>query len=263
MRRPALVGGLLAALALAAAAMAALAGGDGGANGAVRAAFVQQEFDAAKGQKFYLVLDPVDRTLDLRVIGVTLKRFPLERALIGVSRLRGGGTPQWPALAYKLASEVDEPDRPVITPPAAGQEQASVQAASGAAAGRGADGDGDATGDGSAAAKPVSLAESLSSFRERAYAGIPPVYRLHFEPDLDVVIRGEPPAQDFRSRMRRMWFQFEEGWTGFRHWMKGQPISTRVTLFMTPDDARRLYLALDPAIPLLVEPAGAGVPSGG
>ncbi len=259
MRRPALVGGLLAALALAAAAMAALAGGDGGANGAARAAFLQQEFDAAKGQKFYLVLDPAARELDLRLIGVTLKRFPLERALIGVSRLRGGGTPQWPALAFTLASEVDEPDRPVITPPAAGQDQASVQAASGAAP---AAADGDASGDGSAAAKPASLAESLSSFRERTYAGIPPVYRLHFEPDLDVVIRGEPPAQDFRSRMRRMWFQFEEGWTGFRHWMKGQPISTRVTLFMTPDDARRLYLALDPAIALLVEPAGAGVPSG-
>ncbi|MCU0254214.1 MAG: hypothetical protein MUE47_06705 [Acidobacteria bacterium] len=259
MRRAAFVFGALAALALAAALCAAHAGGDG-ANGAARADFLQQEYDAAKGQKFYLVLDPAARALELRVLGVTLKRFPLERALIGVSRLRGGGTPQWPALAFTLASEVDEPDRPVITPPTAGQEQASVQAASGAAP---AATDGESTDDGSAAAKPASLAESLSSFRERTYAGIPPVFRLHFEPALDVVIRGEPPAQDLRSRLRRTWFQLEEGWTGFRHWLKGEPIATRVTLFMTPDDARRLYLALDPAIQLLIEPAGAGGPSGG
>ena len=252
MRRAALAVAVLAALAL-----PALGGGDGAGNGAARAAFLQREFEAAKGQKFYLVLDPAARALELRVIGVTVKRFPLERAMIGVSRLRGGGTAQWPALAFTLASEVDEPDRPVITPPTAGQEQASVQAASGAPANPAGDGDG------SAIAKPVSLADSLSSFREQTYAGIPPVYRLHFEPDLDVVIRGEPPAQDFRSRVRRLWFQFEEGWTGFRHWMSGQPISTRVTLFMTPDDARRLYLALDPSIPLLVDPVGAAGPSGG
>ena len=249
MRRAALAAAVLAALAL-----PALAGGDGAADGSARAAFLQKEYEAAKGQKFYLVLDPASRALELRVIGVTVKRFPLERAMIGVSRLHGGGTAQWPALAFTLASEVDEPDRPVITPPTAGQEQASVQAASGTPAAP----DGDASGDGSAAARPVSLADSLSSFREQTYAGIPPVYRLHFEPDLDVVIRGEPPAQDFKSRMRRQWFHFQEGWTGFRHWMSGQPISTRVTLFMTPDDARRLYLALDPSIPLLVEPVGAG-----
>ena len=252
MRRAAFTAAVLTALAL-----PAVAGGDG--DGAARAAFLQREFDAAKGQKFYLVLDPAARALELRVIGVTLKRFPLERALIGVSRLRGGGTPQWPALGFTLTSEVDEPDRPVITPPTAGQGLASVEPSSGSAPAA----EDDASGDGSAAPQPASLAESLSSFRERTYAGIPPVYRLHFEPDLDVVIRGEPPAQDFRSRVRRLWFQFEEGWTGFRHWMSGQPISTRVTLFMTPDDARRLYLALDPSIPLLVEPLGAGRPSGG
>jgi hypothetical protein len=245
----------LAVAALAALALPALGGGDGAGNGAARAAFLQREFEAAKGQKFYLVLDPAARALELRVIGVTVKRFPLERAMIGVSRLHGGGTAQWPALAFTLASEVDEPDRPVITPPTAGQEQASVQAASGAPP--------TPDGDGSAAAKPVSLADSLSSFREQTYAGIPPVYRLHFEPALDVVIRGEPPAQDFKSRVRRQWFHFQEGWTGFRHWLSGQPISTRVTLFMTPDDARRLYLALDPSIPLLVEPIGADSPSGG
>ena len=258
MRRTAVAAAVLAALAL-----PALGGGDGSRNGAAQAAFLQLEYEAAKNQKFYLVLDPAARVLELRVIGVTLKRFPLEHAVIGVSRLRGGGTPQWPALGFTLASEVDEPDRPVITPPSAGQEQASVQAASGTASGAAPAPDGDASGDGSAAAKPASLADSLSSFRAQTYAGIPPVYRLHFEPDLDVVIRGEPPAQDFRSRMRRLWFQFEEGWTGFRHWMSGQPISTRVTLFMTPDDARRLYLALDPSIPLLVEPVGAAGPSGG
>ena len=252
MRRAALAVAVLAALAL-----PALGGGDGAVSGAARAAFLQQEFEAAKGQKFYLVLDSASRVLELRLIGVTVKRFPLERAMIGVSRLRGGGTAQWPALAFTLASEVDEPDRPVITPPTAGQDQASVQAASGAPANPAGDGDG------SAIAKPVSLADSLSSFREQTYAGIPPVYRLHFEPDLDVVIRGEPPAQDFKSRVRRQWFHFQEGWTGFRHWLSGQPISTRVTLFMTPDDARRLYLALDPSIPLLVEPVGAGGPSGG
>ena len=252
MRRAALAVAVLAALAL-----PALGGGDGAVSGAARAAFLQKEYEAAKGQKFYLVLDPAARALELRVIGVTVKRFPLERAMIGVSRLRGGGTAQWPALAFTLASEVDEPDRPVITPPTAGQDQASVQAASGAPANPAGDGDG------SAAAKPVSLADSLSSFREQTYAGIPPVYRLHFEPDLDVVIRGEPPAQDFKSRVRRQWFHFQEGWTGFRHWLSGQPISTRVTLFMTPDDARRLYLALDPSIPLLVEPIGADSPSGG
>ncbi len=254
MRRAVPVAAVLAALAL-----PVLGGGDAPGNGDMRAAFLQHEFEAAKGQKFYLVLDPAARVLELRVIGVTLKRFPLEQAMIGVSRLRGGGTPQWPALGFTLASEVDEPDRPVITPPTAGQEQASVQAASAAAPAPG----GDASGDGSANAKPASLADSLSSFRQATYAGIPPVYRLHFEPNLDVVIRGEPPAQDFRSRMRRLWFQFEEGWTGFRHWMKGQPISTRVTLFMTPDDARRLYLALDPSIPLLVEPVGLAGSSGG
>ena len=256
MRRTAFAAAVLAALAL-----PALGGGDGATDGAARAAFLQKEYEAAKGQKFYLVLDPASRALELRVIGVTVKRFPLERAMIGVSRLHGGGTAQWPALGFTLASEVDEPDRPVITPPTAGQEQASVQAASG-------------TGGPTRPRwgrerrrqrrRQAGLAgRSLSSFREQTYAGIPPVYRLHFEPDLDVVIRGEPPAQDFKSRMRRQWFHFQEGWTGFRHWMSGQPISTRVTLFMTPDDARRLYLALDPSIPLLVEPVGAAGPSGG
>jgi hypothetical protein len=249
---------LAAAAILAALAVPALAGGDAAGHGAARAAFLQYEFDAARSQKFYLVLDPSARALELRLIGVTLRRFPLESAVIGVSRLHGGGTPQWPALTFTLASEVDEPDRPVITPPSAGQEQASVAPASGAAPAA----SGDASADGSAAAKPASLAESLSSYRAQTYAGIPPVYRLHFEPDLDVVIRGEPPAQDFKSRMRRLKYQFDEGWSGFMHWVKGQPISTRVTLFMTPDDARRLYLALDPSIPLLVAPVGSGGAAG-
>ncbi len=240
---------LLLIAGLAVSAVHALAGGDA-ATPAARAAYIQEELKAAKSQKFYLVLDPEERALELRLIGVTVRRFPLERAVIGVSRLEGGGAPQWPALGFTLASEVDEPDRPVITPPAEGQEQATVQPANGAAA--------EPSRDGSAAAATPSLADSLSTFREKTYAGIPPVYRLHFDPPLDLVIRGEPPAQDVSSRMRRLWYQFEEGWSGFLHWMKGQPISTRVTVFMSPDDARRLYLTLDPAIPLVVKPAGLG-----
>lgn len=233
-------------------ALPALAGGDA-AIPVARALFVEEELKAAKSQKFYLLLDPEQGTLDLRLIGVTVRRFPIEQAVIGVSRLKGGGAPQWPALGFTLASEVDEPDRPVITPPAAGQEQATVLPASDAGTAAAAE----ASPDGTAAA-PASLADSLSSFREKTYAGIPPVYRLHFEPALDLVIRGEPPAQDLSSRIRRRWYHFEEGWSGFVHWIQGRPIATRVTVFMSPDDARRLYLALDPSIPLVVRPVGLG-----
>ncbi len=206
-----------------------------------RAHHLKEEARLAKSQEFYLVLDLAQNALDLRLLGVTLRRFPLHEASIGQSRLRGSGQPVWPALSFTLESEVAEPDRPVIQPPAAGQESATVMAPEGAAADRG-----------TAPAKPLSLADSLTAFRERTFAGIPPVYRLHFTPDLDLVIRGEPVATDWRSRLRRLRYQFGEGWSGFTHWLTREPVATRVMLFMNPDDAKRLYLVLDPQIPLLI-----------
>lgn len=232
-------------------AFSGLAGG-AAAQPAARAHYLQEEARVAKSQKFYLVLDLGAQALDLRLLGVTLRRFPLHAALLGQSRLQGASHPVWPALSFALESEVEEPDRPVIHPPRAGQETATVVAQ---------DDDGRGTGDGAAPAKPLSLAESLTAFRERTFAGIPPVYRLHFQPDLDLVVRGEPVATDWQSRLRRLRFRFDEGWSGFRHWLAREPAATRVTLFMTPDDAKRLYLVLDPAIPLLIA-AAAEPPAG-
>ena len=211
---------------------------------AARAHFLHDEVRVARTQKFYLVLDLTQNALDLRLLGVTLRRFPLQEALIGQSRLQGGGHAVWPALSFTLESEVEEPDRPVIQPPAEGQESATVVTPGEKAGDRGA-----------AFAKPLSLADSLTAFRERTFAGIPPVYRLHFTPDLDVVIRGEPVATDWKSRLRRLRYRFEEGWSGFLHWLTRKPVAARVMLFMTPDDAKRLYLTLDPDIPLLVATA--------
>ncbi|MBM5812201.1 MAG: hypothetical protein FJ191_09590 [Gammaproteobacteria bacterium] len=227
-------------------ALGALAGG-AVAQPAARSYYLQEEVRVAKSQKFYLVLDLGAQALDLRLLGVTLRRFPLQATLLGQSRLQGAGNPVWPGLSFTLESEVEEPDRPVIHPPQAGQETTTVVGA----------GDAPGSGDGAAPAKPLSLAESLTAFRERTFAGIPPVYRLHFQPDLDLVIRGEPVATDWQSRLRRLRFRFDEGWSGFRHWLAREPVATRVTLFMTPDDAKRLYLVLDPAIPLLIAAAAA------
>jgi hypothetical protein len=230
------------ALVLLAALLATGTVAESAAQPAARAHQLKEEARLAKSQKFYLVLDLEQNTLDLRLLGVTLRRFPLHEASIGQSRLRGSGQPVWPALTFTLESEVAEPDRPVIQPPAAGQESATVVAAQGTAPDT----------SGAAPAKPLSLADSLTAFREQTFAGIPPVYRLHFTPDLDLVIRGEPVATDWRSRLRRLRYQADEGWAGFTHWLTREPVATRVMLFMNPDDAKRLYLVLDPQIPLLI-----------
>ena len=77
-------------------------------------------------------------------------------------------------------------------------------------------------------------------------------FRLQFEPDLVLVVRGEPKAADFGSRMRRIKYTMQDGWRGFGSWLTGKTVATRVVVYLPPEDARRLFKVLDPEIKLLV-----------
>ncbi len=79
-----------------------------------RKAYLAEELAAARSEFFYLVFDPVEPALDLKIEGVRVHRFRLERAEVGMPRLGGGGSPQWPAFAFALATRIPEPERPRI-----------------------------------------------------------------------------------------------------------------------------------------------------
>lgn len=191
------------------------------ATDAQRKAFLAEELELAKKDELYLVLDPGTGSLQLRIDGIVLNRFDVVEARYGRPRLASAAQAQWGGVAYELSTQLEEPDRPEvkIIP------------------------EDDTTTPG----------DYIVKEQERLEASIPTTYRLQFSPALLVVVRGEPLAMDFASRRRRWWYTLQEGWEGFRLWMKNAPIPNRVVLFMSPEESRRLFKVLQPKMKMLVE----------
>ncbi len=196
-------------------------------------AALEAELLAAKSHAVYLALDPRGGHLDLKVEGLRLRRFPVERGLFGRPRL-SGGEGGLPAAHFRLVTELPEPDRPLI--PIRSPNE-------GAGAG--------------------SSSLAVSEARTEAMAQVPSHFRLRFEPPLEISIRGESGAADpeagVLSSFWRLRFRLYEGWQAIGHRLRGQPVPLRIVLFFPPDEARRLFMTLDPAIQLVIA-AGAAVP---
>lgn len=208
-----------------------------------RRAYLVEELAAARSQQFYLLLDTGAPALDLKIDSVRVHRFALDKAEFGQSRLAGSAHGRWPNVAFSLVSEVPEPDRPRIEVQKADdadkQQDMSIKQA--LAKGK------QATGELSQTA-----GEKVARLYQADDPTAPLTYRLLLEPDLVLVVRGEPKAIDFGSRLRRLNFALQEGWRGFGLWLAGKSVSTRVVVYMSPEDARRLFKVLTPQIKLLV-----------
>ena len=214
-----------------------------------RLAYLTEELAAAKSKLFYLVFDETVPALDLKIEGVRVQRFALDRADFGQSRLAGVGARQWPAPSFSMVSEVPEPDRPRITVEKADATDKARDAAIKAALERG---------DKPAGELSQTAGEKVARLYQTDDAVAPLTFRLQFEPDLMLVVRGEPRAMDLGSRMRRMKYALQDGWQGFSLWLRGEPIATRVVVHLPPEDARRLFKVLTPQIRLLVYAPPAG-----
>lgn len=190
------------------------------------------ELTAAKSHAVYLALDPRGGHLDLKVDGIPLRRFPVERGLYGRPRWSGGGG-GLPAAHFRLVTELPEQDRPLI--PIRSPKE-------GAGAG--------------------SSSLAVSEARAEALAQMPSHYRLLFDPPLEISVRGESGAADpnegVLSSFWRLRFRLYEGWQAIGHRLGGQPVPPRIVLFLPPDEARRLFMTLDPSMQLVIV---AGVPS--
>lgn len=178
-----------------------------------RAGYLAAELEAARSHELYLLLDPRGPQIDLKASGLLLQRFPVESALFGSPRL-GGGDASWPAASFRLVSELPEPERPQV---------AIGKSAPPEAAGLG---------------KPVTEAD---------LDGVPTHYRLRFAPALDLSVLGEAGVPDFPGRPGRLWrlrHRLLEGWGALARRLTGEAVPPRVVLFMRPEDARRLFVAL-------------------
>ncbi|HXO21885.1 MAG TPA: hypothetical protein VOA87_18375 [Thermoanaerobaculia bacterium] len=204
----------------------------------LRAAGLAAELEAARGHQLYLVLDPFVPALDLKVDGIRLRRFAIESALFGRSRLAGGDL-AWPAFGYTLVSQLQEPERPKIpiqtpepSPPAAAARP----------------------GPPSVLPTPVASTPAFSAAREEALGQTPTHYRLRFAPLLDISILGEAGVANLPGRLWRTRHRLIEGWEALALRLRGQPVPPRVVLYMTPDEARRLFLTLLPKMRLVLHP---------
>jgi len=228
---------LVAVVALPAAAAAPAAGAG------PRLAFLTEELAAAKSKQFYLVFDASGPAIDLKIEGVRVHRFALDRADFGQSRLAGAGPRQWPAASFRLVSEVPEPDRPQIKVEKAAAADKARDAAIKAALERGEQPAGELS---------QTAGEKVARLYQTDDADAPLTFRLQFEPDLVLVVRGEPRAMDLGSRTRRVKYALLDGWQGFSVWLRNEPVATRVVVHLPPEDARRLFKVLTPQIRLLV-----------
>jgi len=197
-----------------------------------REAFLRTEIKAARSREFYLVLDPAADALLLRLQHVDLLTMPV-RAEFGWRRWARRGELVWPALACTLLPSVAEPERPLLTPPR--RDAADTTAA------------------------PAITVEAIQAAREQFMLSLPARYELRFTTDLDVLVAGETPQTGLRGRWRQASRQFAEAWDGLKDALARRTPRVRLVLHMTPEDARRLYLALVPRMPLLIAPPG---PSG-
>jgi hypothetical protein len=201
-----------------------------------RAGALAAELGAARSHQLYLVLDPATPEIDLAVDGTVLRRFPVESALFGRSRLAGGDL-AWPAYAYTLVSQLDEPERPKI--PIQGPAPAETAVAGGEAAKPGFD--------------PKHANPAVHPASEDLLERAPTYFRLRFEPALDISILGEAgvaiPGRLWRARHRLI-----EGWEALWLRLRGETVPPRVVLTLTPGEARRLFLALLPKMRLVLKP---------
>jgi len=200
-------------MALALSAGPAAAAASGGRAGSLAA-----EVEAARGRGLYLLLDPRGQHVDLKASGVLLRRFPVESALFGSPRLGGGDA--WPAASFQLVSELAEPERPKVP----------IRKA----------------------APPEARATLGDPVAEANLEGVPTHYRLRFAPGLDLSILGEAGSPNLPSRLWRLRHRLLEGWGNLARRVTGEPTPPRVVLFMKPEDARRLFVAIKPDTRLVV-----------
>src|SRR5215213_11283401 len=184
-----------------------------------REASLEAELQAARERELYLVLDARGRYVDLKSKGILRRRFPVESALYGSPRL-GGDDAVWPAVSFRLVSELPEPERPKI----------HIQQA----------------------VPPKERATLGQPGTEASLEGVPTHYRLRFEPSLDLSILGEAGVADLPGRLWRLRHRLLEGWGALGHRLLGEPVPPRAVLFLKPEEARRLFVALKPEARLVV-----------
>jgi len=210
-----------------------------------RKAYLAEELTAAKSEFFYLVFDPVEPALDLKIEGVRVHRFKLERADVGLPRLGSGGEPQWPAAVFALATKIPEPERPRIEVQKQAEADKALDAAIKQAIARG--------------KKPAGQLAETAGEKVAKQAKPPdpeaPVnFELEFEPGLVLVVRGEPESGDFASRLRGVRYALSEGWQGLARSLGGKPRVARLVIELPAQDARRLWkvFVYMPGLKLLV-----------
>jgi hypothetical protein len=196
---------------------------------APREAYLTAEIEAAKTGELYLVLDPLAPSLDLKCQGVLLHRFPLAGARFAPPP-RSSGPVRWPAVAFQLAGGLAERDRPLIEPPPPGADDAPAPPQE--------------------PTTPVGGIDFAARQRQEILHRAPPQYLLTFAPDLEVSVQGVAgaPGAPAPSLAQRL----DEGWRRLRRWFAGPALPPRVTLEIPEEEARRLFLDLEPQIRLLV-----------
>ena len=203
-----------------------------------QAAALAAELAAAKTHAIYLALDPRGGHLDLKVDGLLLRRFRVERGLFGRPRfsLAGGGRGALPVARFRLITELPEPERPLIP----------IRSPEGAGAG--------------------SSSLAVSEARAESMAQMPTHYRLRFQPPLELSVRGEGGAAPNESALGRLWrvrFRIYEGWQSLGYRATGRAVPPRIVLYLAPEEAQRLFMTLDPAMQLVIAaPPPAPAPKG-
>ena len=208
-----------------------------------RQAYLAAELAAAKSKAFYLVFDPGASALDLKIEGVRVHRFALERADFGQSRFSGSGERRWPAVSYTLTTEIPEPERPRIEV----QKQEDVDKALDEAIKKAI-----ARGKKPAGELPETAGEKVAKQSALADPDAPLQFVLEFDPGLVMVVRGEPAAAGFGDYMRRLGHSLVEGWEGLLLRFGGDQPTARIVAWLPPQDARRLQKALAPELKLLL-----------
>lgn len=208
-----------------------------------RQAYLAAELAAAKSRDFYLVFDAAAPAIDLKIEGVRVHRFKLDSAEFGQSRLAGSGQRQWPAASFSLVSDLPEPDRPMLAIEKADEKEMARDAEIKAALARGEAPKGELS---------QTAGEKVAELTRLDDREAPLTYRLQFDPDLVLVVRGEPRGADFSSRLRRVKYALQDGWQGAGLWLADKAIASRVVTYLPPEDARHLFKVVQPGIRLLV-----------
>jgi len=208
-----------------------------------RQAYLAAELAAAKSKAFYLVFDPGASALDLKIEGVRVHRFALERADFGQARFSGGGERRWPAVSYTLTTDIPEPERPRIEV----QKQEDVDKALDEAIKKAI-----ARGKKPAGELPETAGEKVAKQSALADPDAPLEFVLEFDPGLLLVVRGEPADAGFGDYMRRLGHSLVEGWEGLLLRFGDHPPTARIVAWLPPQDARRLQKALAPELKLLL-----------